>query len=233
MANIFQRIKSMAIEQEKEEEAVKPKAIEVIKSNPDMPNEPQSETVIQKVGAVKTIKVNDPGKPVNGFTTKTLSDEMGLVISQAMHKAGLSSIQAEVFGVFNTLGLVPKYFDKIEDEFTGKEFYILKNSNRMTSLTRSIYKAIGNTNSDVISFPYIINTSIELPHEYSVERGDFIYNSVKVDSLYLTPKEIQNLNYQFISKINFCEKLPDDPESIDLISLNIDRAEWKAAPYRE
>ena len=233
MTNIFQRIKAMAVDQEKEEEALRPKAVEVVKSNSDMLSEPQAETIIQKVGVVKTIKVNDPGKPLNGFTTKTLSDELGLVISQAMHKAGLSSIEAEVFGIFNTLGLVPKYFDKIEDEFTGRTFYILKNSNRMTSLTRSIYKAIGNTNSDVISFPYIINTAIELPHEYSVDRGDFIYNKVKVDSLYLTPKEIENLNYQFISKISFCERLPDEPESIDLISLNIDRVEWKAAPYRE
>lgn len=229
MSNILTRFKKIMDTEEKPVNA----AIEVTTTQKNNVAELNSETLVQKVGTIKTIKVNEPGKPLNGFTVSVLADELGLVISQAMHKAGISSVEESAFGVFAFMNVVPKYFNLIEDEFTNKRFYILKDANRMTSITRAIYKAVGNTNSELISFPYITKTSIELPVDFVTENADFSYKSVVVESLYLTPKEIDSLNYQFIKTINFCERLEGDPTSVDLISMQIDREQWKAAPYRE
>lgn len=188
--------------------------------------------VVQPLVEPKVIKRNEPGMPVAGFTLDTLALELGVVLEKAMQKAGVSSVNSEVFGIFSHLGIVPKGFTKIMDEYIGQEFYVLKNANRMTEIFKPLVKALNNSNAEVISFPYLVETTLELPYKFSATKGEFEYRSLTTVGLYLTPKEITSLNYKFIKEIQFHEKNSDVQNSVDLLVMKIDREEWRAAPYR-
>lgn len=198
--------------------------------------EPREESntpiVVQHIPEPKVIKQNDPGTPLNGFTLSILATELGNVLEKAMQKAGVSSVNVEVFGLFADLGIVPKGYTRILDEYTGREFYVLKNANRMTEIFKPIVKALNSSNSETISFPYLVETALELPLKFIASEGEFEYRTVKTTGLYLTPKEIDSLNYKFIKEIQFYAKNEDVPDSVDLLAMKIDREEWKAAPYR-
>lgn len=195
-------------------------------------NEPETITVVQPILEPKVIKQNNPGTPVMGFTLDILANELGVVLEKAMHRAGVNSVNADVFGIFNEFGIVPKGFTKISDEYSGRDFYVLKNSNRMTEIFKSLVKALNSSSSEVISFPYLVETSLELPLKYVSSKTEFEYKNIKTTGLYLTPKEIDGLNYKFITEIQFCERNKDVSDSVDLLTMKVDREEWKAAPYR-
>lgn len=199
---------------------------------PKQQEEEVSLVVAQPVVEPKIIKQNSPGTPVMGFTLEILADELGVVIEKEMHKSGISSINAQVFGIFYEAGIVPKNFELITDEFIGIDFYVLKTANRMTEIYKTLVKALNSSSSELISFPYLVEHKITLPMRYDTTKNDFKTKELKVASLYLTPKEINNLNYKFITQIQYCPPNPDIEDSIDLIAMKIDREEWKAAPYR-
>lgn len=232
MANVLQTLRERA------KETPNPDVVKV--SEPQTVHvtvEEESEEVknipsVQAIISTKTIKQNDPGVPVHGFTLEVLADEVGLVLEKAMHKSGVNSVSKETFGLFSQVGIVPRGFNLVEDPYTGKEFYVLRNSNRMTEIFKSLVRALGASNSSKISFPYLTESVLELPMSYNPAREDFEYQKLKVTSLYLTPDEISNLNYKFIKEIQFCETNPEVEGTIDLLVMEIDREEWQAAPYR-
>lgn len=187
---------------------------------------------VQTIVEPKLIKQNNPGVPVMGFTMSVLADELGTVLEKSMHRAGVSSITAESLGILNSLGLTPRGFDRVVDQFTGIEFLVLQNANRMTEIFKALVKALNTSSLDVISFPYLVETKLELPIVYNKDREDFEYATVNTKGMYLTDLEIDSLNYKFITEIQFSGKTEDQEGSIDLLVMKIDREEWKAAPYR-
>lgn len=193
---------------------------------------PKETTIVQSIIEPKVIKQNDPGTPLHGFTLQTLANELGVVLEKAMHKAGVNSVNTDVFGIFGSMGLTPKGFKLVQDPYTDKSFYVLKSSNRMTEVFKALVKALNASSAEVISFPYLVETVVTLPIKYIASSEEFEYDTIKIESLYLTPKEISELNYKFIKEIQFCEGNKEVAGSIDLIAMRIDRAEWKAAPYR-
>lgn len=222
MVNLLDRIKANVAQTEP------PKVTQVFEKKA----EPVTATVVQPVLEPKIIKQNNPGTPLMGFTLDTLATELGVVLEKAMHKAGVNSVNAEVFGIFNDLGIVPKGFNRLTDEYSEKDFYVLKNSNRMTELFKSLVKALNSSSSEVISFPYLVETTLELPLKYIASKSEFEYKEIKTVGLYVTPKEVDSLNYKFISEIQFSKRNPEIDGSVDLLVMKVDREEWKAAPYR-
>lgn len=222
MVNLLDRIKANILSEEA------PKVTQVFEKK----DTPETTTIVQQVIEPKVIKQNNPGTPLMGFTLDTLATELGVVLEKAMHKAGVNSVNAEVFGIFNELEIVPKGFMRITDEYSEKDFYVLKNSNRMTEIFKSLVKALNSSSSEVISFPYLVETTLELPLKYVPNKSEFEYKTIKTTGMYLTPKEIDGLNYKFITEIQFCKKNEEVADSVDLLTMKVDREEWKAAPYR-
>ena len=224
MSNILQRVKSRV----NEEEA--PIVTPVYKPN-YAPVESQ-EVVMQTVLEPTVIKQNNPGVPLHGFTLQVLANELGLLLEAAMHKANITSVSAEALGIFNMAGVTPKGFKRELDPYTDQVFYVLKTANRMSEVFKNIVSVLNKSNSEIISFPYLTESTLTLPVKYINSKEDFEHIEVKVKSLYLNRFEINALNYKFIKEIQFCKANPDIQGSIDLIAMKIDRAEWRAAPYR-
>ncbi|MFF2798065.1 hypothetical protein [Lysinibacillus xylanilyticus] len=193
---------------------------------------PEPVTIVQQVIAPRTIKQNDPGVPAIGFTLEVLANELGVILEKALHRVGMSSVGAESFGMFSEMGIVPNGFELIEDTYTNRKFYVLINSNRSAEIFKPLVKALNSSSADVISFPYVVETTLQVPLRFLTKEQEFENQSIKVSSLYMTPQEINGLNFKFIKEIQFCGKSEAVDGSIDLLSLQIDREEWKAAPYR-
>lgn len=178
------------------------------------------------------IRQNENIKPTQGFTLTAIANEIGYILETAMHKAGVSSVSTEQFGLLNDLGITPKSFKRHLDQYTGREFFILKNANRTTEVFSPIFKALNVSDSDIVSFPYLVKLSIQLPMRYAVNSGDFENKEISVTSLFLTPKEIDSFNYAFVKTISFRERDKSEPNSQQLISIEIDRKLWQQAPYK-
>lgn len=178
------------------------------------------------------IKNNTNVVPIHGYTMASFANELGIILETAMHKAGVSSITTDCFGIFNELNLTPKVFKRYVDVYTGKEFFLLKSSNRMTEVFSPIIKALNTTNSDMISFPYLVESKIKLPIRYLQSDSSYEDKDLLITSLFLTPKEIDNLNYAFIKTILFRGKEKGEQSSKDLLTIEVDREIWKTAPYK-
>jgi hypothetical protein len=179
---------------------------------------------------VTSLKKNTAGTPITGFSMSVLADELGAILSNALHKAGVNSVKAETLGIFDMLGIVPKGFRAIEDKNVGCKFFVLKGTNRGVDIYKQIIKAVNATISETVSFPYIITKTLQLPVKYNNGKQDFDYAPVTVESLTLTREEIESLNYTFITEIKFHKAR--EASDVDLISLCIDREEWKSTPFR-
>lgn len=179
---------------------------------------------------VTSLKKNTAGTPITGFSMGVLADELGALLSNALHKAGVNSVNAETLGIFDVLGIVPKGFRVVEDGNIGRKFFVLKNTNRGVDIYKQIIKAVNATISETVSFPYLVTKTLQLPVKYNNSKQDFDYAPVTVESLTLTREEIESLNYTFITEIKFYKAR--EANDVDLISLCIDREEWKSTPFR-
>ena len=229
MSNILQRIKSKMAEEKAPEtsQRVGDGESELLDQDTLQPTpitHPNTEPVV--------IKKNLEATPMVGFTLETLSDELGKVLARAMHSACVSSIEAEALGVFYLAGVTPKGFTLVKDEYVGKDFYVLNNSDRSSEIFKLLVKALNSTSSERISFPYLVDTTLELNLRFIDDVKGYETTSITAKSLCFTPKEIKELNYAFIKEVQFWGKDDSVENSIDLLSFNVDREEWKAAPYR-
>lgn len=179
---------------------------------------------------VTSLKKNTAGSPITGFSMSVLADELGSILSNALHKAGINSVSAETLGIFNVLGIVPKGFRLVEDKNIDRKFFIMRGTNRGVDIYKQIIKAVNATISETVSFPYVVTKTLQLPVKYNNGKQDFDYAPVTVESLTLTREEIESLNYTFITEIKFYKAREDN--DVDLISLCIDREEWKSTPFR-
>jgi len=230
MPNIIERIKNRVTETQA------PPATEVLEHHDAQPvqeGDGEPVVIVSHPNVVPVvIKQNLEATPMIGFTMETLANELGKVLEKSMQQACISSIEAEALGVFSLAGIVPKGFTLAEDAQTGKKFYVLNNSNRTSEIFKSLVKALNSTSSETISFPYVVDVTLELPLKFIDDSKDYEVVSVTTKSLYLTPKEITELNYAFIREIQFWGRDATVDDSIDLLALKVDREEWKTAPYR-
>ena len=233
MSNIMDRLRTRVASAEP------PQAAEVLKESVNQEDYDGSQltgnydvSVTNPTSEPVVIKQNLEAVPLTGFTLETLADELGKCLEKAMQQVCINSIDADIFGIFNQVGIVPKGFYLVEDSYINKKFFVLNNSNRSSEIFKSLSKALNSTSSELISFPYVVETKITLPLKFNEDRKEFELVSTTVKSLYLTPREITDLNYSFIKEVQFWAKDKTVEGSIDLLGLKVDREEWKAAPYR-
>lgn len=212
------------------EGAESPPVTEIVQAEAFGLSEPAEIKSIEENYSVTSLKKNIAGTPATGFTMSIIADEFGLMLGSALHKAGVNSVSADVFGVFDTLGIIPKGFRVIEDKNINKKFFVLKDTNRSVDLYKQIITAINSTVSETVSFPYTVIKTVQLPIKYNASAEDYDFVPIKVNSLTLTKEEIESLNYTFITEIKFCKAREEDSD--DLISLCIDREEWRNTPFR-
>ena len=102
MTSILTRLKKVKEEEEKKEKLV----IAQVFDEKDSEQEPEKkqEVVAQQIVQAKVIKQNNPGTPTMGFTLDVLGKQFGLAMEKAMHIAGITSVNAETFGIFDQVG---------------------------------------------------------------------------------------------------------------------------------
>lgn len=168
-----------------------------------------------------TLHENKPRTYDEGMSLKDVAEEFSIIMEQELIRQNLSSISADAFGIFHTLGIPMKRFSLITDANTGQQFYILKGFDKSAHNKQLLVEAGRKNRRNVLSINYTRSVILQIPINASpkAESTSVVTKPLEATSLTFTSKEIEAMKFNFISKFGF---LNDGDKDLLLVYYNLE-----------